>query len=477
MLDTFKEECYEICKYCGKEITNCNNLSTKFDDCCKDCESDLCQCEICAKTIQEEDAYEFNGLHYCEDCYEREFMVCDKCGEVHPIETMTLVDDEFYCEKCRDENCFKCDECGDWFLNGDKVYDGNIELCEECYDKYYFRCECCGDIEHTDNSNYVENYGNICDHCYEYSGDFRVCCDCGNLFHIDDLNWDDDNDEYYCNNCYDAYPRTIHEYGYKPQPNFAFANGQDNDRTRNLQIGFELEVDKDSSSGREEYARDVVGMLDNRVYCKSDGSLDYGFEIVSHPATFEWYNERKDTLEKVFKHLVEDGGYTSHTYGTCGLHFHCDREFIEDCNYPHTLSKLAVFYYGFYDKVYAISRRKSQSWIANFSAARNIIRSDYETPTEKLQSLDSLMSTERTNHSTVMNTANKPTIEIRLFRGTLNIDTFMLSMQFVKEVCYIAKYEIFGTDCFIWENWYNKFSPEVRAFIDANGKATRMNRQ
>ena len=477
MYSHFDDECEVTCKYCGQLITDCNKLSRRFEDCCKDCEDDLDVCELCRCVITPNDnAYtdEDDGTTVCEECFEKAYKNCEICGTPHHIDLLTETHDgKYVCESCRDEHYFLCEDCQEWYNNRDMVTDGNITICKECYDEYYFRCEHCNDLEHNDNSHYVENYGNICDHCYEWSDDFRHCEDCGDLYYISDLYWNDDDDCYYCDSCRDYHMSSINPYEYKPNPIFAFAKDQAENRKENLQIGFELEVDSDYGDDREDVAEEVISMLDDRVYCKRDGSLEEGFEIVSHPATYEWYNERRDKLADTFRYILSKG-YTSHNHGTCGLHFHCDREFIEDENYPNTLAKLAVFYYGFYDKVYNISRRENKQWIYNYDRAKYAIDNIALSNIEKLQSLDNVMKNYPTSHSTVMNTSNRPTVEIRLFRGSLNIDTFMLSMQFVKEVCYIAKYEIFGEDCFVWDNWYNKFSPEVRAFIDANGKATRM---
>ena len=80
-------------------------------------------------------------------------------------------------------------------------------------------------------------------------------------------------EDYYCENCYSnhRYEEYIHEYSYKPIPDFY---GIDED---NMYLGVELEVDR--GSDKFELAGKLCDDFEE-IYLKSDGSLSSsGFEI------------------------------------------------------------------------------------------------------------------------------------------------------------------------------------------------------
>ena len=59
------------------------------------------------------------------------------------------------------------------------------------------------------------------------------------------------------------------------------------------------------------------------MYIKHDGSIDEGFEIVTHPMSLD-YHKNNMPWERIFeKALAMD--YRSHQTSTCGLHIHVDR--------------------------------------------------------------------------------------------------------------------------------------------------------
>ena len=96
------------------------------------------------------------------------------------------------------------------------------------------------------------------------------------LFHNDDAYEYDDG--YFCHECYQRIRKNapIHEYGYKPKPIFYGDS--------NRYFGVELEID--GAGKDDEYAEkllDIANMQGEHIYVKTDGSLDDGMEIVTHP--------------------------------------------------------------------------------------------------------------------------------------------------------------------------------------------------
>ena len=106
-------------------------------------------------------------------------------------------------------------------------------------------------------------------------------------------------------------------YPYRPDPIF-YGDGP-------LYMGVEPEIDgageSDSNARRLLNAVNGEGEL---VYCKHDGSLDDGFEIVTHPMTLAFHQTRMPW--RIILQEAIDMGYSSHQACTCGLHVHVNRD-------------------------------------------------------------------------------------------------------------------------------------------------------
>ena len=87
----------------------------------------------------------------------------------------------------------------------------------------------------------------------------------------------------------------------------------------------ELEIDEageDSDTARRLLA--IANQGQPQLYCKHDGSLDDGFEPVTHPMSLS-YHRTEIPWEALLREAVRMG-YLSHQSGTCGLHIHVSRE-------------------------------------------------------------------------------------------------------------------------------------------------------
>ena len=96
----------------------------------------------------------------------------------------------------------------------------------------------------------------------------------------------------------------IQDYYYKPTPNF-FGTGP-------RFFGVELEIDEAGENDHKawELLNIANGEGEKRLYCKHDGSLSDGFELVTHPMTLYYHTEQMP-WEKLLHRAVEMG-YTSH---------------------------------------------------------------------------------------------------------------------------------------------------------------------
>lgn len=174
-----------------------------------------------------------------------ELRTCVHCGTAEG--ELTEFNGRLYCLDCLDDLTLVCTDCGSRFLRThNRSENDDFPICPECYDRDYTRCVRCGRIIDTD-------------HCW----------------------YPLDNDDPYCADCCSTIENSpIHDYYFKPYPIF-YGDGP-------RYFGVELEIDDggecDSSA---EALMDVANQSKMLAYCKHDGSLDDGFEIVTHPMSLD----------------------------------------------------------------------------------------------------------------------------------------------------------------------------------------------
>lgn len=96
-----------------------------------------------------------------------EIITCGFCGAVLTEDEAREFQGRYYCEECLESNTNVCQDCGDRVWNSEIRSDGNTTVCNDCYDDNYNTCETCGRIIHNDQSYYDED-GDIpyCHNCY-----------------------------------------------------------------------------------------------------------------------------------------------------------------------------------------------------------------------------------------------------------------------------------------------------------------------
>jgi len=165
------------------------------------------------------------------------------------------------------------------------------------------------------------------------------------------------------------------------------------------------------------------------LYIKQDGSLDDGMEIVSHPMSLD-YHLQSMSWEQILQKAVQMG-YKSHQAGTCGMHCHVGREALGE-NFElqeNTISNILFFIEANWVQMLKFSRRTEEQmnrWASRYGYRDN--------PKELL---------EHAKNNTIgryacVNLSNFATIEFRMFRGTLKLQTFIATLQMVDEICNVA---------------------------------------
>jgi hypothetical protein len=327
---------------------------------------------------------------------------CRSCGRAGCPECSSYseIGGNWYCSRCS----FECQSCGERCgIDGSiAVHDGS-RICQGCYDSHYFSCARCENVYHEDDA------------CHGFDG-----------------NGEDDENQTLCPSCREALERrlgpskgTIMDYGYKPAPKF---KRQDKEDKPDGWKGFELEVEKAGSvTDRQDMANRMYEILGDAVYYKNDGSLDDGFEMVSHPMSARYWNKTfKPKLKKALSVLIKEG-YRSSNTSTCGLHFHLSRTFFSG----------TIQLYKFLKLVYDSSNR---SFIVKVSGRRKIKAMTYAKLSEpRTTSQDTILKKKAKDkfgfdRYQAVNLQNEKTVEVRFFKGTLNYSTFCARLQMISSM-------------------------------------------
>jgi hypothetical protein len=349
------------------------------------------------------------------------------------------------------KNALYCSHCGALIGEDEDYEEVNCEIvCTDCYERFTSTCDRCGEVIWTDDS-YGDEYNTLCRHCYE--SHYTRCSCCDTLLHEDDcyhLNGYD-----YCSECYHDEVdknRSIHDYGYKPEPVFY------GDSKR--YFGIELEID---GAGKDDDNAEELLLIANSIsdsqmiYIKSDGSLDSGFEIVSMPFSLDFH--KNFCWNEIMKKAISQG-YRSHQTSTCGLHVHINRDCFGNSReeQDEVISRILYFVEHHWNELLKFSRR------SEYAMNRWASRYGYENSAKAI--LDKAKKGNNGRYAAV-NLMNWATIEFRMFRGTLKLNTFLATLELVNAIIDVAlDYSEEGLYKLSWSEFVSNITePELIAYL------------
>ena len=379
---------------------------------------------------------------------------CDDCGEkiAEGDEFYETADGRIICENCYEDGYFTCEDCGDIYPIDDavSVNNGEICVCQDCADntENYYHCVSCDEYFTSRYRSYYElaNGDCVCDSCAD--DNVAVCNDCEEYFWIDDMEEGEDgwgDTIYFCPNCARGRKKKIHDYSYKPEPKYKVHNHDEfwtDDSIKELLFGVELEIDKGNDP--EDVAEKITEAHDD-IYCKHDGSLDHGVEIVSHPCTLEYH--LKDLGWDDICDIALNNNFKSHEARTCGLHVHVGRrqlgETIVERN--DNIAKIVILVDRHWNNIVGFTRR-TESQLSRWAERPEIIDRIANFSDRYIGRKVTNMLDVRGRYQAV-NTQNRNTIEFRIYNGTLKASTLYATLQFTSNICKYAITHSFD-DCF-----------------------------
>lgn len=307
------------------------------------------------------------------------------------------------------EHHVHCEECGCVISTRQALVVHGVAYCPVCFiaNDYAsdFICYHCGEhIADVQNMLVI----NRSDGAYTYhhscvSRSAHMCPTCGAFTH---------EGCYVCGNC----PHIINDYNFTPTTNFLTLPNS----TEELFLGIELEITRQNA---------VYGPMDHRTashtaglslvpswcYTKYDASVAAGFEIVTQPMSINWLHTHINELTDIFPQLYHMG-YRSEEGNLCGMHIH--------------MSKVAFGHAHLYKLMYMIYAHPSFSLLLSQRNAESFERwaSPYATDSENKLRSKNMNQSGRDRHDAI-NVSHRPTIEIRIFAGTLNPFTFYKNIE------------------------------------------------
>lgn len=209
---------------------------------------------------------------------------------------------------------------------------------------------------------------------------------------------------------------------------------------KTLYLGVELEVVDESGDSAED-TWDVIGR-DNAIL-KEDGSVSHGFEIVTTPQTL---GSHKKTWAPFFESSVKRS-LLSYNTSCCGMHVHMSR----NCFTKFTLGKFLDFVNREHNRKFMVklAQRRSDQW-ASYNTSKTVT---YPSKRESMMH----------DKYTAVNLSNPNTIEVRIFRGTLNEKAFFKNLEFCEAL--VEYVQTASIKDLVWEKFI--------LFINSKHKYTR----
>ena len=184
-----------------------------------------------------------------------------------------------------------------------------------------------------------------------------------------------------------------------------------------------MEIENSKNNENNDIAEHICDKFDF-LYCKNDGSLNSGFEIVTHPMSSQYLNDNKYKFSQLLDYLSKNG-YTSYQEGTCGIHIHISKSAFTTLH----LYKFLAFFYNHPKYITKISQRTTSQlnqWARLDDDQKQII---YKAKNKN----------QDTSRYAAINLKNSKTVEVRIFRGTLKPMSFFKNIEFIQAIIEYTK--------------------------------------
>jgi len=363
------------------------------------------------------------------------FSVCSQCGRL--VISYCYMDD--VCTTCFNKHVVQCAFCQKNFFNKTQevnFFDNGAScyLCDECKESLQ-QCQACK--KYIVTSSYNFNGECFCSECIKEKNISCVqCYKCRINFASNSKHIKKTKLGYLCDICrmdrrLKLISGGIQQYSYKPLPIF-FQNYEDNDYN-NLYFGVELEVvtpytrENKYDDKIAKWLQYEVNSEEDLCYIKYDSSIGKqgmnGFEIVTHPFSWKWLisDIGINTINKIME--IKNFNCSAFRTNTCGMHVHLSKDAFID----------TIHLYDFLKLIY-----ENKEFSVLISERTNNLKIDMYSNFEKsllhLKDMAQLKRNIDSDRHKAVNLNSPNTVEVRIFRSTLDYLRFMKNIEFCKSV-------------------------------------------
>ena len=310
------------------------------------------------------------------------------------------------CEKCTNIFFEKCHKCSCIYDKDDVFIVHDNKYCCNCLNNSGYR-NCYHCHKWTSNTKEVKDVGFVCEECMNDSLYFR-CKECHIFYKRERYGINN-----VCINCTNNKLTEVNNYSYKPCPKFYSKRYHANNvHDEKLFFGVELEMGGvDNPDIVNDFASDCSSTF---FYMKKDTSIPvYGCEVVTQPATLQKHIDMA-YWESLLRSAKDHG--LSSDFDNCGVHVHISRDFFT----TNECAKMDCFVNLYQEFWIKVARRESH----------------YSTYVEKSVSSWGMQTSDR---RCALNLSNPATIELRIFKGTLDYKILMSYIELCHALSMFAK--------------------------------------
>lgn len=318
----------------------------------------------------------------------------------------------------------RCEKCKGWFEEDDIADVRGDALCMDCIDadSSIIYCEHCETYTYSPYGTYYVQtcYGEEgwCEDCYH--DDAIICAECGEALDSNMAIWDDYNDMYYCEDCYNNRPSELIVGYHDGNPDGIQFHGEvTKDSYLQGYIGYENEFRGDGNRIAEA-VYNAVGGFD---FCHFEDDSTVDVEIVGQPHTLEMLYHEEDKFRAMFEAARDAGAYI---HERAGLHVHFSRTCFGDTEEERAerIAKICMLFANAeaFEALAKIAQRNDYEWCNRVEGSR----ADIKHRANRVGG----------RHSTAVNLEHSATVEFRLGRSMDNWEDFI---AWVEVLAWIVK--------------------------------------
>lgn len=233
---------------------------------------------------------------------------------------------------------------------------------------------------------------------------------------------------------------------YKPRPKFF--HGRDEvklgtvitkeSKPKKLYLGIELEVEFNGVQTKT-VAKCIEDVSSKWWYPKHDGSLKRGVEFVTHPVTYDWIVEHRNDISTKLNTIKSYGG-RGWEPGTAGIHVHMSKSSFTK-KQLWNFQRLIYYYPDFIRKLSGKTWQAIDDW-SDMTIEDKLdleLKAKTKSNPQRLRDkcygwyVENGWEYQRPSHPDkyiAVNLMNKHTVEVRIFRSSLNPSTFLRAIEF-----------------------------------------------